>query len=279
MRVFKGKNITVSQLNSGKFALDGGAMFGVVPKVLWERLIKPDDRNRIPMATHPLLVKTNKGYVLIESGIGTGWDEKFKSIYAVEEEDPFKNAPIGREEVSLIIQTHLHFDHAGELVSPEGNYKYRSKVVVQYHEWVDAVYPHERSKASYPSGRVRPLEPHLNLVSGSEEVWDNIFVYRTGGHTRGHQMVIIKDTGKTFVFVGDVIPMKHHAPLPHVMAYDLYPEEMLFVRKNLYRWFMKERVVIFTPHDREPFAGYLSVDDKGKFSLVEVQPDEVLNGN
>lgn len=279
MRVFRGKRITIYQLNSGKFALDGGAMFGIVPKVLWEKLIKPDERNRIPMATHPLLVKTDRGYVLIESGLGTGWDEKFKDIYAVEEEDPFKNAPVGREEVSLIVQTHLHFDHAGELVSANGEYKYKCSVVVQQYEWMDALFPHERSRASYPPERIKPLEKHLKIVSGFEEVWENIFVYRTGGHTRGHQIVVIKDAEKTFVFVGDVIPTRHHAPLPYVMGYDLYPEEMVFVRKNLYPLFMKENAVIFTPHDREPFAGYLSMDERGRFILKEIEPDDVIDGN
>ncbi len=279
MRVFKGKKVIIYQLNSGRFALDGGAMFGIVPKVLWEKLIKPDERNRIPMATHPLLVKTHKGYVLIESGLGSGWDDKFKDIYDVVEEDPFKDAPIGREEVSLIIQTHLHFDHAGELVSKDGEYKYRCQVVVQHFEWMDALYPHERSRASYPQGRIKPLESHLMLVSGYSEVWEDIFVLRTGGHTRGHQIIIIKDDDRMFVFVGDVIPTKHHAPLPYVMGYDLYPEEMLMIRKNLYGLFIKENAVIFTPHDREPFAGYLTVDERGKYRLVEVEPDEVINGS
>ncbi len=278
IRVFKGKTLKIYQLNSGKFSLDGGAMFGIVPKVIWENLIKPDERNRIPMATHPLLVETEKGYILIESGLGIGWDEKFKDIYAVEEEDPFKGAPVGREEVSLIIQTHLHFDHAGELVL-NGEYRYKCPVVVQQFEWMDALFPHERSRASYPQERILPLERFVRLVSGTQEVWENIFVYRTGGHTRGHQVVFIKDSDKLFVFIGDVIPTRHHAPLPYVMGYDLYPEEMLFVRKSLYPYLMKEKAIIFTPHDREGFAGYLKLDEKGKFFLEEVEPDDVINGS
>jgi glyoxylase-like metal-dependent hydrolase (beta-lactamase superfamily II) len=230
------------------------------------------------MATHPLLVETKKGYVLIESGLGIGWDEKFKDIYAVEEEDPLKGAPVGREEVSLIIQTHLHFDHAGELVL-NGEYRYKCPVVVQQFEWMDALFPHERSRASYPQERILPLERFVRLVSGTQEVWKNVFVYRTGGHTRGHQVVFIKDSDKLFVFIGDVIPTRHHAPLPYVMGYDLYPEEMLFVRKSLYPYLMKEKAIIFTPHDREGFAGYLKLDEKGKFFLEEVEPDDVINGS
>lgn len=278
IRVFKGKTLKIYQLNSGKFSLDGGAMFGIVPKVIWENLIQPDGRNRIPMATHPLLVETEKGYILIESGLGIGWDEKFKDIYAVEEEDPFKGVPVGREEVSLIIQTHLHFDHAGELVL-NGEYRYKCPVVVQQFEWMDALFPHERSRASYPQERILPLERFVRLVSGTQEVWENVFVYRTGGHTRGHQVIFIKDSDKLFVFMGDVIPTRHHAPLPYVMGYDLYPEEMLFVRKSLYPYLMQEKAIIFTPHDREGFAGYLKLDEKGKFFLEEVEPDDVINGS
>ncbi len=273
MRVFKGKRITVYQLNSGKFALDGGAMFGVVPKVLWSRLISPDDHNRIPMATHPLLVKTERGWVLIEAGLGTGWDEKFRRIYDAVEEDPFADAPIGREEVSLVIQTHLHFDHAGELATAEGKFKYGCEVVVQAMEWADALYPHERSRASYPQERIRALEGHLRLVSGSAEVWPGIYVHRTGGHTRGHQIVVIMDSDRPFIFTGDLLPTRHHSPLPYVMAYDLYPEEMLFARKYWYDLFMRERALLFTPHDREPFAGEMYVDERGKHRLREVPPD------
>ncbi len=278
IRVFKGKSLKIYQLNSGKFSLDGGAMFGIVPKVIWEKLIKPDERNRIPMATHPLLLETEKGYVLIESGLGKGWDEKFKDIYAVQEEDPFDGAPVGREEISLIIQTHLHFDHAGELVL-NGEYRYRCPVVVQHLEWVDALFPHERSRASYPRERIEPLERFISLVSGTVEIWKNVFVYRTGGHTRGHQMIFIRDTDRLFVYSGDVIPTRHHAPLPYVMGYDLYPEEMLFFRKNIYPYLIKEKAIIFTPHDRDAFAGYLRMDEKERFFLEEIEPDEVIRGN
>ncbi len=278
IRIFKGKSLKIYQLNSGKFSLDGGAMFGIVPKVIWEKLIKPDERNRIPMATHPLLLETEKGYVLIESGLGKGWDEKFKDIYAVQEEDPFDGAPVGREEISLIIQTHLHFDHAGELVL-NGEYRYRCPVVVQHLEWVDALFPHERSRASYPRERIEPLERFVSLVSGTVEIWKDVFVYRTGGHTRGHQMIFIRDTDRLFVYSGDVIPTRHHAPLPYVMGYDLYPEEMLFFRKSIYPYLIKEKAIIFTPHDRDAFAGYLRVDEKGRFFLEEIEPDEVIHGN
>ncbi len=278
IRIFKGKSLKIYQLNSGKFSLDGGAMFGIVPKVIWEKLIKPDERNRIPMATHPLLLETEKGYVLIESGLGKGWDEKFKDIYAVQEEDPFNGAPVGREEISLIIQTHLHFDHAGELVL-NGEYRYRCPVVVQHLEWVDALFPHERSRASYPRERIEPLERFVSLVSGTVEIWKDVFVYRTGGHTRGHQMIFIRDTDRLFVYSGDVIPTRHHAPLPYVMGYDLYPEEMLFFRKSIYPYLIKEKAIIFTPHDRDAFAGYLRVDEKGRFFLEEIEPDEVIHGN
>ncbi len=273
MRVFKGKRVKIYQLNSGKFALDGGAMFGVVPKVLWSKLIQPDPLNRIPMATHPLLIETEKGWVLVEAGLGQGWDEKFRKIYDVVEEDPFADAPVGREEVSLIVQTHLHFDHAGELSTADGRFRYNAPVVVQAMEWADALYPHERSRASYPQNRVKALEGHLKLVSGSEEVWPGIYVHRTGGHTRGHQIVVIKDAERLFVFTGDLLPTRHHSPLPYVMAYDLFPEEMLFVRKYWYSLFINERAVLFTPHDREAFAGEMYVDERGKHRLREVEPD------
>ncbi|NPB03060.1 MAG: MBL fold metallo-hydrolase [Thermotogae bacterium] len=273
MRVFKGKRTTVYQLNSGKFALDGGAMFGVVPKVLWNRLIPSDDLNRIPMATHPLLVKTPKGWVLIESGLGTGWDEKFHKIYDVAEEDPFMDTPIGRDEVSLIVQTHLHFDHAGELSTPDGLFRYNAPVVVQNMEWADARFPHERSRASYVQERLNAIEGKLRLVSGTAEVWDGIYVAKTGGHTRGHQIVLIRDLDRLFVFTGDLLPTQHHSPLPYVMGYDLFPEEMLFARKYWYDLFIREKALLFTPHDRIPFAGEMYIDERGKHRLREITPD------
>ncbi|MEO0213529.1 MAG: MBL fold metallo-hydrolase [candidate division WOR-3 bacterium] len=258
MRYIKLGDWEIYQLDGGKFSLDGGAMFGVVPKVLWEKLIKPDERNRIPMASHPLLVKTNKNIYLIDVGIGKNWDEKFKDIYDVKEENLFENLDIGPEDVDYIIATHLHFDHMAGYV----NYNFKkAKVIVQAYEWQDANFPHLRSRASYIKERIEPLKDKIILVEGDYKVEDGIYLILTGGHTRGHQIVLIERDNKGIIFMADLVPTIHHIPYPYVMGYDLYPVDTLYARYRIYNLILKYNYLMAFDHDREAKMGYLKIEN------------------
>lgn len=266
MRYIKLNDWEVYQLNGEKFALDGGAMFGIVPKALWEKLIKPDERNRIPMAVHPLLVKTNRNIYLIDVGIGKSWDEKFKDIYDIKEENLFKNLDIGPEDVDYIIATHLHFDHMAGYV----DYNFRkAKVILQVYEWQDAIFPNLRSKASYIKEKIESLKDKLILIEGDYKIEDGIYVILTGGHTRGHQIVLIERGNKGIIFMADLVPTIHHIHYPYIMAYDLYPMDTLYAKYRIYNLILKHNYLMAFEHDREEKMGYLRiVNNKPTIELI-----------
>jgi len=268
MNVLKIGDWEIYQLNGGKFALDGGAMFGIVPKVIWEKLIRPDERNRIPMAVHPLLIKTNKHIYLVDVGIGKNWDEKFKDIYDIKEEDLFYNLDFGPEDVDYIIATHLHFDHMAGYV----NYNFKkAKVIVQSMEWQDANFPHLRSRASYIKERIEPIKDRLILVEGDYKIEDGIYLILSGGHTRGHCIVLIEKFNKGVIFMADLVPTIHHIHYPYIMGYDLYPVESLYARYKIYNLILKNNYLMAFEHDREPKIGNLIIEDnKPKVILINL---------
>ncbi len=262
MRRIKLSDWEIYHLDGSNFALDGGAMFGVVPKVLWEKLIQPDERNRIPMSTHPILIKTDRKIVLVDVGLGKGWNSKFKDIYAIEERDIFEGTDFSYEDVDILVATHLHFDHMAGAVDEHGNLLFRkAKIVVQAWEWADALYPNVRSKASYIKERIEPLSSNLELVEGTVQIEEGIWLILTGGHTRGHQIVLVERNGKGLLFMADLVPTIHHIHYPYIMAYDLYPMDVLKARYEIYNEALKYNYLLVFEHDREGRMGYLSIKD------------------
>ncbi len=268
MRRIRLGDFEIYQLDGGKFALDGGAMFGIVPRVIWQKLIKPDERNRIPMAVHPLLVKTNKHIYLIDIGIGRDWDDKFRDIYGVEEEDLFDGLDYGPEDVDYIIATHLHFDHMAGYT----NYNFKkAKIIVQSMEWQDASFPHLRSKASYIREKIEPLKDNIILIEGDYKLDDGIYLILTGGHTRGHQIVLIENYNRGIVFMADLVPTIHHIHYPYIMGYDLYPVDTLYARYKIYNIILRYNYLMAFEHDRDATLGYLRIEDnKPSVEIVEL---------
>ncbi len=260
----------IYQLDATRFALDGGAMFGVVPRVLWERKIKPDERNRIPMATHPLLIKTDDSLVLIDTGMGTGWDEKFRDIYAVEERDLFEGTDFGYEDVDVVIATHLHFDHMAGAVDSEGKLLFENAdIYVNSFEMADALFPHARSRASYVAERIHPLRDRVVLVEGTREILPGITMIQTGGHTRGHSVVLVEKGDRAVLFLADLVPTVHHVHYPYIMAYDLYPVETLQKKYEIYQEAVKYGWILAFEHDREGRMGTLYIES-GRPALQEI---------
>lgn len=253
------------------FALDGGAMFGIVPKVLWEKKIKPDDKNRIPMGTNPLIVKTEKNLIMVDTGLGERWSEKQIEIYNIKSFNPWKSLPFGPEDIDYVILTHLHFDHAGGNVDKNLKPAFpKAKYVAQYDELIETITVHERNKASYRKEDYEPLDKQLDFAHGDIEIPFNVFLIKTGGHTKGHQIVLFRAPGKNVAYLGDLVPMIHHVPLPYIMAYDLHPVDTLNARKRIYPKAINEKWYLVFEHDRTPKRGYLGIDDRGKFYL-EIQ--------
>lgn len=258
-------------LSDGFFGLDGGAMFGVVPKPLWERVAPADARNRIRMGMRPLLVRGERT-LLIDAGCGDKMDAKAADIYAFDRsrhlDHALAEAGVTAADIDVVVASHLHFDHAGGFTMRDSGGIVRprfprAQYVVRTGEWNDATHPHERNRASYFAENFVPLRDAgvLTLMEDDGEVAPGVRVRRTGGHTRHHQMVMIESGGKTAVFAADLIPTAAHVPLPWIMGYDLYPMETLEFKRAFLREAVEREYVVFFEHEPEIAAGCLRQRD------------------
>lgn len=220
--------LKVSIHNFGYFKLDGGSMFGAVPKVLWHKLIPADESNRIRLSTNSLLIESEARRILVDCGVGTKWNDKMKAIYGIEKVNPI-NDP---ESITDVILTHLHFDHAGGISWKDGDslkLTYRNAVIhLQEANYLLAQNPNIREKASYLAENVKILESaKLNLLRGESEIYPGITVHPINGHTLGQQWVKVHSADKTYAFPSDLIPTSSHIPLPYHMGYDMCTETLL----------------------------------------------------
>jgi glyoxylase-like metal-dependent hydrolase (beta-lactamase superfamily II) len=260
--------------------LDGGAMFGVVPKPLWERRIPADERNRIPLALRCLLVEHDDGLVLIDTGLGNKDDAKFRDIYGVANagvrgatqlEDALYAAGFQPADVRCVINTHLHFDHAGGNTFREPNGAVavsfpNARYVVQARELDFARHRNERTAASYLPPNFEPVP--FTLVDGEVEVMSGIRYLHTPGHVPYHQSVLIENGGERGCFLADLVPTSAHLPLPWIMGYDLEPLVTLEAKRRTYQRAEAEGWLLWFEHDPEIVAGRLGREGKG-FGLVE----------
>ncbi|GAC1701191.1 MAG: MBL fold metallo-hydrolase [Candidatus Acidiferrum sp.] len=239
-------DIELRHLHGGNFYLDGGAMFGVVPKPLWETKARPDERNRIRMAASSFLLRAQGKNILIETGNGTKWESKLRKIYSIDEGDPLKvalsEAGVLPEQIDIVINTHLHFDHAGgntRLVDGRDAPSFpNATYFVQRGELEHALHPSERDRASYFPDRFVPVTEagQWHLLDGDAAILPGVSVFMIPGHNANLQAVKITGGGRTVLCVADLIPTRHHLPLPWIMAYDLYPLQTL---ENKRKWIAK----------------------------------------
>jgi glyoxylase-like metal-dependent hydrolase (beta-lactamase superfamily II) len=258
-------------VSDGTFWLDGGAMFGVVPKALWNRLNPADELNRIKLSLSCLLIKTPRYTVLVDTGLGEDLNERFLDQYRVMRGaglfGGLQGLGISAEDIDFVINTHLHFDHCGGNTVKKGDTYVpafpRARYIIQEREWYDAQHPNERTKASYLKQHFAPIEAagQLVLVDGDHEVIPGITVKCTNGHTRGHQSVLIEDGGSKAMYLGDLIPTTSHIKIPYIMGYDLFPLDILVKKKEILAVAAKEQWLLIFEHDpRVPF-GYVSEQD------------------
>jgi len=254
-------------LFDGFFRLDGGAMFGVVPKPLWERRAPADSRNRIRVGLRPLLV-CGERTLLIDSGIGGKMDDKSVDIYGIDRAVDLQHtlAAAGRrvEDIDIVLATHLHFDHAGGFVTRTDEGRLvptfpRARYLVRRAEWEDATHPHERNRASYLPENYVPLDEAgvVDFTQEDQAVMRGVRVVRTGGHTMHHQMVLLESGGKTAVFPADLMPTAAHVDEPWIMGYDLYPMDTLAFKRTFVRDAIAGEYLVFFEHDPVVVAGYI----------------------
>lgn len=264
----------IKYVQTGFFALDGGAMFGVVPKPLWERTNIPDEKNRITLGGRCLYLQSDSKKILIDTGIGGDWDEKFNKIYRVEESNPnIVNAlsaqDINPAEITDVILTHLHFDHTGGSTYYDGNNFVPTFPNAKYHVQQDhfdwAKNPSEKDRASFVDTRFIPLveEGILNLLHDQLQFDDEIEFMLINGHTFAQQMIKISDSSETLLYCADLMPTSSHIPVPYVMGYDLQPLVTIKEKKEILPKAVEGNWKIFFEHDPEFAAATIQKTDKG----------------
>ncbi len=265
----------IAAINTGNLKLDGGAMFGVVPKVMWNKLYPADENNLINLSMRCLLVHTGKHVVLVDAGIGTKQGDKFLGHYYLNGsetlENSLKNEGYTPDDITDVILTHLHFDHCGGAVSwnadktgylptfPNATYH------VSKAQWELANYPNDREKASFLKENFIPLQEHdcLNLVENEEEIIPGISVRFFNGHTAGQMLPFIQFYDKTVIFMADVLALSAHIPLPYIMGYDMQPLLTLQEKKVFLAEAAAKGYILFYEHDLYTEASTVHETEKG----------------
>lgn len=269
---------TIHAIQAGGQQLDGGAMFGVVPKTLWQKRLPADASNRIPMGMRCLLVEHADELVLIDTGAGNKENQKFHDIYVIENagadgrtalEDGVRAAGFTPDDVTLVINTHLHFDHAGgnTFVDAEGRIAAsfpNARYTVQRGEMNWATHTNERTGASYFNRNWQAIVDagKMELMDAPGEILPGISVIHTPGHTPFHQSVLLTSNGETACFLGDVCPTTHHLPLPWIMGYDVEPLVTLESKRHLLKQALDEQWLLIFEHDAHHGWGRVSHDGK-----------------
>lgn len=249
-------------------------MFGIVPKPVWERTNPPDDRNRIRLALRPLLIVTGSEHVLIDTGIGDKWDARSTDVYRIEHTDTIESslarAGFGPEDITGVVLTHLHFDHAGATTKLDESGKPvprfpNARHYVQQKEWDAAINTNRRTRGSYRPDDFLPVRAAglLELIDGPFALERGLELLPTGGHTPGHQVVLIRSDGQAAIYWGDLIPTRSHLATPYIMGYDLAPLETMTQKEKLVGMAIAGRWVSFFEHDPD-FASGVIEEENGK---------------
>lgn len=271
-------DLTVHAIQAGGQKLDGGAMFGVVPKPLWERKIPADERNRIQLGMRCLLIEHQSGLILIDTGTGNKENEKFKDIYGIENEgaergtlleDGLRELGVAPSDIGIVINTHLHFDHAGgnTRLRDDGSLEIsfpKARYFVKRGEYDYAMHPNERTAASYFDRNYTPLEAagKLELIAREKDIVKGIRVIPTPGHTPFHQSVLIESAGERAFYLGDMIPTHAHLPLPWIMGYDVEPLVTLEAKRRILKQAVDEQWLLIFEHDAVVPWGRVEHDGK-----------------
>ena len=272
-------NVSVDVVSDGTYLMDGGAVFGQVPKTEWEQYAKPDRRNRVRLAMNCLMIQTPKSNILIDVGAGSKRADKLKDKFVLKGNKLLKSLKglnLTARDIDLVVLTHLHFDHAGGCtkldrmgtavpVFPKAEY------MVQRDCWEEAIDPNERESGVLYEDDYLPLEEKglITLLDGETEIAPGVVVRLAGGHMRGHQMVFIESGAERIAYAGDLIPTPHHLDLTHIAATDQEPNDTLAQKRDLIRMAIDGGWILVFGHGHECHAGYLE-QYNGRAKLIPV---------
>jgi glyoxylase-like metal-dependent hydrolase (beta-lactamase superfamily II) len=271
-------SLTIHAIQAGGQKLDGGAMFGVVPKTLWERRIPADDRNRIQLGMRCLLIEHDIGPVLIDSGAGNKENDKFYEIYGIENkgtqgptalEDGLAQLGYKPDDIVMVINSHLHFDHAGGNTVKQANGTIapafpKARYVMQKGELDWATHTNERTAASYFPPNWDPVKAtgQLELIDGDKEIITGIHSVKTPGHTPHHQGLLIESAGERAFYIADLVPTASHLPLAWIMGYDVEPLVTLETKRRILKRAMDENWLVVFEHDAKTAWSQIQNDGK-----------------
>ncbi len=278
-------NVDLKLVSDGVYWEDGGGLYGLVPRVLWEQVMAPDERNRLPFEMRSLLIQTDKQRILVDTGYGDKLPDKKRELLGLEGErrllGNLEKAGIGPLDIDLVIDTHLHADHCG------GNTHWQEGKIVPTFPWAsycvqrleltDASFPNERTRATYLPENWEPLQQNgqLRILNGDTRLSDEVRVVVTPGHTRAHQCVVVESEGQTAMFLGDMASWPIHMErIAWVPAYDVEPMVSIESKRNLARWAVDNHVLLIFEHHPTIAAGYLyptERDDRFRLEPVEME--------
>ncbi|MFQ5861168.1 MAG: MBL fold metallo-hydrolase [Dehalococcoidia bacterium] len=261
-------NVELHLVSDGAIHLDGGTLFGIVPKTLWRAKAPPDRKNRVTIGLNCLLIRSGGKNILVDTGVGTKHPRQRRAIYAMAAgalTEALRQRGLAPDEIDLVVMTHLHFDHAGGCTRldaqghPIPTFP-RATYLIQRRDWEEATHTNERTRAAYLPEDFLPLEERgqLALLDGDQEITPGVWVQATGGHTSGHQMVLIDSGEQRAACGGDILPTPHHLPPHYTTAWDLFPLDTVRRKRELLAQAEREGWLLLFGHGLETCAGYLT---------------------
>ncbi|MHB0870807.1 MAG: MBL fold metallo-hydrolase, partial [Chloroflexota bacterium] len=273
--------VEIHLISDGFARVDGGGMFGLVPRLMWQKKHPADEFNRIGMGVNSLLIRDGEHQIVVDTGFGGKMGQRTLNLMGIERTGQLpqrlQDLGVAPDRVALVINTHLHSDHSGGNTTQEGKQLSlafpNATYIVQRGEWEDANHPNERTRATYLPENLLPLweTRHLELIEGDTQITPHVRCMLTPGHTPHHQSVLIESEGQKALYTADLSPfVVHMERLAWIAAYDLEPMRSIETRRWAQRWAVDERVLLIFPHDPEIGMGYLHYDS-GRFWLDPVE--------
>lgn len=271
-------------ISDGLIWLDGGGAFGLTPRAIWEKLLPPDDQNRVPLSLNCLLIRSEGKTILVDTGLGNYLTSKQRRILGLERDnggliEALAQLGVRSEAVDIVINTHLHADHCGGNTSrldEDGafipNFP-NAEYWMQRLEWADAAFPNERTRGAYLAHNFLPLQAtgQLRLLTGDTRVTNEVQTVITRGHTRSHQSIVIESEGETAFYTGDLATLAiHFERLAWLTAYDVEPLETIETKRRWQQWTLERDTLIIFPHDTHMPTARLKEDAEGKTQLKPV---------